>query len=83
MPLKIKNQKIKGRRNKNYAILRIKEEEYTKKEHKRESEIMSRLRGRYASGIYGAENVFEFRFNLIMMCFGKRENSLPETYSTA
>jgi hypothetical protein len=34
---------------------------------------MSRLRGRYASGIYGAENVFEFRFNLIMMCHGMRE----------
>lgn len=30
-------------------------------------EIMSRLWRRYASGIYGAENVFEFHFNLIMM----------------
>lgn len=36
---------------------------------------MSRLRGRYASGIYGAENVFEFHFNLIMMWHERKFSS--------
>lgn len=72
---------FKGRRNKNYAIFGMKEEEYKERAIRWEREIMSRLRERYASGIYGAENVFEFRFNLIMICYGK--NSLPETHSTA
>lgn len=37
------------------------------KSKEEQTEIMSRLWRRYASGIYRAENVFEFHFNLIMM----------------